>query len=97
MHRYGQGGGAGEAPDNEANTDGNRHFYGFQCENLGDGNDPWPEEQLDAIEKAAAALCRHHGWGERAVLGHLEWQPGMVGPKGFTMDWMRERIGDRLA
>lgn len=29
-------------PDNEANTDGNRHFYGFECENLGDGKDPWP-------------------------------------------------------
>ncbi len=28
-------------PDNEANTDGNRHFYGFECENLGDGKDPW--------------------------------------------------------
>lgn len=27
-------------PDNEANTDGNRHFYGFECENLGDGHDP---------------------------------------------------------
>lgn len=29
-------------PDNEANTDGNRHFYGFECENLGDGEDPGP-------------------------------------------------------
>lgn len=29
-------------PDNEANTDGNRHFYGFECENLGDGKDPGP-------------------------------------------------------
>lgn len=29
-------------PDNEANTDGNRHFYGFECENLGDGTDPGP-------------------------------------------------------
>lgn len=28
-------------PDNEANTDGNRHFYGFECVNLGDGKDPW--------------------------------------------------------
>ena len=49
-------------PDNEANTDGNRHFYGFECENLGDGKDPWPAAQLEAIERAAAAVCRHHGW-----------------------------------
>ena len=83
-------------PDNEANTDGNRHFYGFECENLGDGEDPWPEAQLNAIEKAAAAVCRHHGWTERSVIGHLEWQPGKVDPRGFTMAWLRERIHERL-
>lgn len=83
-------------PDNEANTDGNRHFYGFECENLGDGKDPWPAEQLLAIEKVSAALCRHHGWSERSVIGHLEWQPGKVDPRGFTMASMRERIAKRL-
>jgi N-acetyl-anhydromuramyl-L-alanine amidase AmpD len=77
-------------------TDGNRHFYGFECENLGDGEDPWPEAQLDAIERASAAICRHHGWTERSVIGHLEWQPGKVDPRGFTMASMRERIRDRL-
>ncbi|MEV0635059.1 peptidoglycan recognition family protein [Streptomyces sp. NPDC050619] len=82
--------------DNEANTDGNRHFYGFECENLGDGEDPWPAAQLEAIEKAAAAICRHHGWSERSVIGHREWQPGKVDPRGFTMASMRERIRDRL-
>ncbi|MEV0015454.1 N-acetylmuramoyl-L-alanine amidase [Streptomyces tendae] len=83
-------------PANEANTDGNRHFYGFECENLGDGEDPWPAVQLEAIERAAAALCRHHGWDERSVIGHLEWQPGKVDPRGFTMASMRARISDRL-
>ncbi|MFF2522421.1 peptidoglycan-binding protein [Streptomyces liangshanensis] len=82
--------------DNEANTDGNRYFYGFECENLGDGKDPWPAAQLEAIEKAAAAICRHHDWGPASVIGHLEWQPGKVDPRGFTMDSMRARIGDRL-
>ena len=81
---------------NEANTDGNRHFYGFECENLGDGEDPWPEAQLEAIEKAAAAVCRHHGWTERSVIGHLEWQPGKIDPRGFTMAWLRQRIHERL-
>jgi hypothetical protein len=83
--------------DNEANTDGNRHFYGFECINLGDGEDPWPAVQLAAIEKAAAAICRAHGWSQRSVLGHLEWQPGKVDPRGFGMDWMRGLIRDRLA
>ncbi|MDX3067869.1 peptidoglycan-binding protein [Streptomyces sp. ND04-05B] len=83
--------------DNQANTDGNRHFYGFECENLGDGQDPWPAAQLEAIEKAAAAICRLHDWDQRSVIGHLEWQPGKVDPRGFGMDWMRGRIGTRLA
>ena len=82
--------------DNEANTDGNRHFYGFECENLGDGEDPWPAAQLEAIERAAAAVCRHHGWNERSVIGHAEWQPGKVDPRGFSMGDMRGRIGERL-
>ncbi|MYW99963.1 MULTISPECIES: peptidoglycan-binding protein [unclassified Streptomyces] len=83
-------------PDNEANTDGNRHFYGFEAINLGDGKDPWPVEQLLAIERAAAAVCRAHGWSERSVFGHLEWQPGKIDPRGFTMDSMRARVGKRL-
>ncbi|MEU1228631.1 N-acetylmuramoyl-L-alanine amidase [Streptomyces sp. NPDC057027] len=83
-------------PDDEATTDGNRHFYGFECENLGDGEDPWPKVQLEAIAKAAAAVCRVHGWTHRSVIGHLEWQPGKVDPRGFTMASMRERIADRL-
>ncbi|MGC0418419.1 N-acetylmuramoyl-L-alanine amidase [Embleya sp. AB8] len=82
-------------PDNEASVDGNRHFYGFECTNLGDGEDPWPDAQLEAIERAAAALCRAHGWGAHSVLGHKEWQPGKPDPT-FSMDTMRARIADRL-
>ncbi len=83
-------------PDNEANTDGNRHFYGFEAINLGNGIDPWPEAQLEAIERAAAAVCRAHGWTERSVIGHREWQPGKIDPEGFTMASMRGRIRNRL-
>ncbi|MFH8751294.1 N-acetylmuramoyl-L-alanine amidase [Streptomyces rimosus] len=83
-------------PTNQYNADGNVHFYGFECENLGDGQDPWPEAQLEAIEKAAAALCRVHGWNEYSVIGHLEWRADKIDPKGFTMKYMRARIGARL-
>ncbi|NUL09060.1 peptidoglycan recognition protein family protein [Streptomyces lunaelactis] len=83
-------------PDNEATADGNRAFYGFEAINLGDGKDLWPEVQLEAIERTSAAICRAHQWTERAVIGHLEWQPGKVDPRGFTMASMRARIGDRL-
>lgn len=83
--------------DNETNTDGNRYFYGFEAVNLGNGRDPWPTAQLLAIERAGAAVARAHGWSERSVIGHLEWQPGKIDPRGFTMDSMRSRIRGRLA
>ncbi|MCZ4605001.1 N-acetylmuramoyl-L-alanine amidase [Streptomyces sp. Lzd4kr] len=85
--------------DDEANTDGNRHFYGFECENLGDDEDPWPPEQLLAIEQVAAAICRHHGWGAESALRHMDWQPGKIDPRGPGLDWriLRARIAARLA
>ena len=73
--------------DNDATADGNRYFYGFECENLGDGKDPWPQAQIDAIEKASAAICRVHGWGAKSVIRHLDWQPGKIDPYGPGMDW----------
>ena len=82
---------------NSNTVDGNPHFYGFECENLGDGKDGWPDAQLEAIERVGAALCRVHGWTEKSVIGHLEWQAGKVDPRGFTMASMRTRIRKRLA
>jgi hypothetical protein len=79
------------------NTDGNARFYGFECENMGDGKDPWPDEQLDAIERVSAAVCRFHKWNEQSVIGHLEWRSGKIDPRGFTMNLMRTRIAARLA
>ncbi|MEV7089905.1 peptidoglycan-binding protein [Streptomyces sp. NPDC093085] len=77
-------------------VDGNARFYGFECVNLGDGKDPWPAAQLDAIERASAAVCRAHGWTARSVIGHLEWSDWKVDPRGFTMPAMRTRIAARL-
>lgn len=82
---------------NSADMDFNPHFYGFECENLGDGKDGWPDAQLLAIEKAAAAICDAHDWTEKSVIGHLEGQPGKVDPRGFTMASMRTRIRKRQA
>ncbi|MEU2181089.1 peptidoglycan-binding protein [Streptomyces thermolilacinus] len=77
-------------------VDGNARFYGFECVNLGDGADPWPPAQLDAIERASAALCRAHGWGAKSVIGHLEWSDHKSDPRGFAMPGMRERVQRRL-
>ncbi|MEW2421330.1 N-acetylmuramoyl-L-alanine amidase [Streptomyces nigra] len=73
--------------DNEATVDGNRHFFGFECENLGDNKDPWPAAQIEGIVRVVAAICRHHGWSARSALRHLDWQPGKVDPRGPGMDW----------
>jgi hypothetical protein len=86
---------------NETNTDGNRHFYGFECVNLGDGEDPWPPAQVEAMVRAAAAICRAHGWGrdgDTSVIGHKEWQPGKVDPRGpgVSMPDIRKRVAERL-
>ncbi|MDT0306306.1 N-acetylmuramoyl-L-alanine amidase [Streptomyces sp. DSM 44917] len=87
--------------DNETDTDGNTHFYGFECVNLGDGKDPWPPEQVEAAVRASAALCRAHGWGRQgdtSVIGHLEWQPGKIDPRGpgISMSDVRSRVAERL-
>lgn len=87
--------------DNEADTDGNARFYGFECENLGDGKDPWPAVQVEAAVRVSAAICRHHGWGkdgDTSVIGHLEWQPGKVDPRGpgVSMSAIRVRVAERL-
>src|SRR3546814_14861718 len=55
-------------------ADGNDRFYGFECENLGDGKDPWPAVQYQAMVKSAAAICRYYGWSEKSTIGHLEWR-----------------------
>ncbi|MGW2016041.1 peptidoglycan-binding protein [Streptomyces sp. NPDC001927] len=77
-------------------VDGNSRFYGFECINLGNGADPWPAAQLDAIERTSAALCRAHGWGAKSVIGHLEWSDWKSDPRGFAMPGMRERVQKRL-
>ncbi|KNB50097.1 peptidoglycan-binding protein [Streptomyces caatingaensis] len=79
------------------NTDGNVRFYGFECINEGDGADPWPAAQLEAIERVSAAICRAHGWGSGSVIGHKEWSIEKIDPRGFGMDDMRARIAKRLA
>ncbi|GGR80989.1 hypothetical protein GCM10010252_19400 [Streptomyces aureoverticillatus] len=91
--------------DNEADADGNRYFYGFECVNMGDGEDPWPQVQVEAIARAAAGICRAHGWGAESVIGHMEWQPGKIDPRGpighrsgpaLTMAKIRARVEQLL-
>lgn len=82
-------------------VDGNRAFYGWECENEGDGEDPWPAVQVEAMVRVSAALSRAHQWTEESTIGHLEWSDWKSDPKGpdnvVSMPGLRARIADRLA
>jgi len=78
-------------------VDGNAHFVGYECVNLGDGKDPWPEVQLEAIARACAAVCRHYGWSVDSVLRHMDWSDWKSDPKGVDWSAMRVRIDAILA
>jgi hypothetical protein len=93
---------------NEATTDGNDNFYGMECVNLGNGRDPWPEVQRDAIVRASAAILREYGgpaqgWTAKSAIGHKEWQPGKIDPRTGTggvdvsPPVLRRLIDERLA
>jgi hypothetical protein len=82
--------------DNEANTDGNARFYGFEAINKGDGKQAWPDGQVEAMVRASAALCRAHGWHAESVIAHKEWQPGKPDPAGVDMSKFRARVAERL-
>lgn len=76
-------------------VDGNSRFYGFECINLGNGKDPWPAAQQEAMVRASAALCRAHGWGAKSTIGHKEWSDWKSDPN-LSMPGLRDRIAERL-
>ncbi|MFD4786604.1 N-acetylmuramoyl-L-alanine amidase [Streptomyces sp. NPDC058459] len=80
-------------------VDGNPHFYGFECVNLGDGKDPWPAAQVQAMVRAGTALCRAHKWGAKSVIGHKEWSDWKSDPAGpaVAMPTLRGYIKAALA
>lgn len=86
--------------EGQAGVDGNTHFYGAECVNMGDGKDPWPEAQVEAMVRWATAICRAHGWTAKSVIGHKEWSDWKTDPRGPGMPSMTEfraRVAARLA
>ncbi|MFJ2004828.1 peptidoglycan recognition protein family protein [Streptomyces chartreusis] len=85
-------------------VDGNSHFYGYECENRGDGTDPWPRVQYVAMVKGTAAIIRAHrakgdGWGleGRSGIGHKEWSDWKPDPRGIDMHDFRLDLAACLA
>jgi hypothetical protein len=77
-------------------VDGNSHFYGLEISNRGDGKEPYPAVQYDAAVRWAAAICRHHGWSTRSVIGHKEWSDWKPDPS-FDIATFRDSVAARLA
>ncbi|MFE4960435.1 N-acetylmuramoyl-L-alanine amidase [Streptomyces sp. NPDC056653] len=77
-------------------VDGNARLYGICLLNRGNGTQKYPEQQLDAAAWAAALLCHYHGWSQRSVIAHKEWQRGKIDPT-TPMDPFRARVGRLLA
>lgn len=90
-------------PDASEPIDGNRHYYGIEIENLGNGKDPYPAVQYDQAVRWAAAICRLHGWTANSVIGHKEGTRRKIDPRGpiegrgeLTMDRFRADVAERL-
>jgi hypothetical protein len=77
-------------------VDGNAHFYGLEISNQGTKGDPYPAEQYRSAVRWAAAICRHHGWSERSVIGHKEWSDWKSDPS-FDMNAFRAAVAMCLA
>ena len=70
--------GIGAYPDGMT---GNSRSFGNEAENDGVG-EPWSLVQMNAINRAAYAICRHLGWAADRVVGHKEYAL----PRGRKID-----------
>jgi peptidoglycan hydrolase-like protein with peptidoglycan-binding domain len=77
---------------------GNTASLGIEAENAGDGVDPWPDVQVDAYVRGAAAICDELGLPSDMVCAHREWAPARkVDPRGIDMALFRARVAAVLA
>jgi hypothetical protein len=72
---------------------GNSNAIGIEVENVGTTAEPWSDELVDVMVRAAAACAADAGISPRMVCGHKEWAPRRkVDPHSLGMDVIRERI-----
>lgn len=77
----------GDGDVKEKKIDGNNHYYGMEV--MYSGYHPMTNDQYTSMILFAAAICDYHGWTEKSVIGHGEWQPGKWDPgykSGRMMD-----------
>jgi len=86
-----------EHDGSSGSVDGNRHFIGYECVNKGDGKDPWPAIQLEAMARACAAVARYYGWTVNSIIRHLDWSDWKSDPRDVDWTKMRARISAILS
>lgn len=73
---------------------GNAYYWGIEVENLGNGSDPYPAAQLEALVRLCTALCDLYGYAPDSVIHHREWTDRKV-----DMSWrgdLRGIVSERL-
>jgi hypothetical protein len=77
---------------------GNSSFIGIEAENTGAAGAVWPDVQMDAYHRGAAAILKHVGAPVSMCVGHKEYAPHRkpVDPR-FDMDVFRRRVGEIMA
>lgn len=72
---------------------GNSSVWGTEMNNLGTPSDPWPDAQLDAMVRLAAATADYSGFDASMVCGHKEWAPTRkIDPHSINMAQFRIRV-----
>lgn len=72
---------------------GNASVWGTEMNNLGTPADPWPDVQLEAMARLAAATADFSGFDPSMVCGHKEWAPTRkVDPHSIDMTAFRMKV-----
>lgn len=72
---------------------GNTHFIGIEAEHTGLVDDPWPDVQVEAYRRGAAALLKHAGLDAGCCAGHREYAL----PQGRKPDPTLDMVAFRAA
>jgi hypothetical protein len=75
-------------------VDGNARFYGVEA--FYSGGKPPTRKARRSLVLLAAALCDHHGWTARSVIGHKEWSDQKWDPGRLDVPAFRAAVAERL-
>ncbi len=78
-------------------VDGNSHYIGIEAENRGSASDPWPEVQMDAYQRGAAAILKHVGANVSRCCAHREYAPSRKPDPSFDMPSFRQKVAAIMA